>query len=101
MNWPHNERCHDPFRSKFPVRHRRTTKGSALDGWQPRRCKRKHQGVPPFRLRIAELQRLLTLEAAVQDVEFDLQDVTQLRWNRQGTFDRLLELSIADSTEAA
>ncbi|MCU1336466.1 MAG: hypothetical protein JWO19_2047 [Bryobacterales bacterium] len=56
---------------------------------------------PPFRLRIAELQRLLTLEAAVQDFEFDLQDVTQLRWNRQGTFDRLLELSIADSTEAA
>ena len=48
---------------------------------------------------VAELQRVPSLEAAGQEVTFASQDVMQLRGNRRGTFDRLLELSIAHSTE--
>src|SRR5712692_85992 len=38
---------------------------------------------------VAQLQRLLGLAPAGQEVEFDLQDVTHLRGNRRGTFDSL------------
>jgi hypothetical protein len=76
---------------------------------------------PPFRLRmqwcsdrgvvfsltgrieledVAEFQRVLSLEAAGQDVVSDLQDVTRLRGNRRGAFDRLLGFDVADPTEA-
>ena len=47
------------------------------------------------------LQRLLSLEAAGQDVKFGSQDVTQLRGNRRFTFDTLFDVGVAGSAEVA
>ena len=84
-----NERSYDPFRSEFPVRHRRTIKGSALGA------------VVILALAVGSALRQ-EWEIARLQLMYMLVDAIRLGFRRHSTvsIDRLLEFGIFGSKEA-